>query len=99
MAYDLELAQRIRSTVAGRPGVTEKEMFGGIAFLRDGNMFVGVMKPGFGTIARGGMMVRVGPSAHATALGEPHATPFEMGGRTMMGYVIITPEGAESPRA
>jgi hypothetical protein len=99
MAYDLALAERIRKAVGGRPGVTEKEMFGGVCFLLDGLMFVGVMKPGFGTIEKGGMMVRVGAEADAAALDEPHAIPFEMRGRRMAGYVIVEPDGVTTPAA
>ena len=99
MAYDLALAERIRKAVGGHAGVVEKAMFGGVAFMLDGNMFVGVMKPGFGTIEKGGMMVRVGEEADAEALRAPHAIPFEMRGRRMKGYVIVEPDGVKTQAA
>jgi hypothetical protein len=98
-AYDVALAARIRAALAGRGSVTEKEMFGGIAFMVGGHMLVGVMKPGFGANPTGGMMVRVGPAAHATALREPHVTGPTMAGRPMAGYVIVAAEGVGTDRA
>jgi hypothetical protein len=88
-----ELAARIRTAVAGRPGVTERAMFGGIAFMLDGNMFIGTLTPGFARIPSGGLMVRVGPGAHDAALAEPHVLPMVMGARTMAGYAAVLPAG------
>ncbi|MCH7529041.1 MAG: TfoX/Sxy family protein, partial [Candidatus Marinimicrobia bacterium] len=64
MAYDEGLAQRIRETFEGQPGVVEKKMFGGIAFMVQGNMSVGVVGEE--------LMVRVGPEGHEEALSQPH---------------------------
>ena len=60
-------------------------MFGGIAFLVDGNMAVGVSKDD--------LMVRVGPDAHADALSRPGTRPFEMTGRPSPGWILVGPEG------
>ena len=89
MAYDEDLANRIREQLAGETGITEKAMFGGLAFLLNGNMSVGVS-------GQGGLMVRVGPEGNDEALAQPHARPFEMRGRTMDGWIRVAPEGAET---
>lgn len=85
MAYDEGLAQRIREIIEDRPGVTEKEMFGGIAFLLHGNMFVGIV--------REDLMARVGPDQHEAALARPHARLMDFAGRPMKGFVFVAPEG------
>jgi TfoX/Sxy family transcriptional regulator of competence genes len=83
MAYDEELAARIREATAGEP-VHEKKMFGGLAFLLGGNMAVAAS-------GQGGLMVRVEPSQTAALLEEPGAAPFEMGGRgAMAGWLRIS---------
>ena len=91
MAYDPKLAERIRAIAAGRKGVTEKEMFGGIAFLLDGKMFVG--------LAKNQLMVRVGPDRHDEALARPHVRPMDFTGRPMRGYVYVAPAGYANARA
>jgi TfoX/Sxy family transcriptional regulator of competence genes len=92
MAYDHELAARIRAAVAGRAAVTEREMFGGICFMVGGNMLAGVLGDG--------LLVRVGADGHAAAAAEPHAGPFEMArGRAMKGFVVIAAPGCATPRA
>lgn len=85
MAYDEKLADRIRQAVGPRPDVTERRMFGGIAFLLDGKMFCGV--------ATEDLMVRVGPAGHERALSRPHARPMDFTGRPMVGYVYVAPAG------
>jgi len=91
MAYDSKLAARIRAIIvkAGRKGVTEKEMFGGIAFLLDGKMFIG--------LANNQLMVRVGPDRHDEALARPHVRPMDFTGRPMRGFVFVDPPGYASP--
>jgi TfoX/Sxy family transcriptional regulator of competence genes len=85
MAYDEELAQRIRELVAGEP-VLEKKMFGGLAFLLGGHMSVSAS-------GRGGLLVRVPPEQTEALLEEPGAEPFEMGGRGQMdGWLRVRPE-------
>jgi TfoX/Sxy family transcriptional regulator of competence genes len=91
MAYDQGLAQRIREALEEERGVTEKEMFGGIAFLLNGNMFVGIVHED--------LMVRVGPEQHDAALGKPHARPMDFAGRPMKGYVYVAPEGVVADAA
>jgi TfoX/Sxy family transcriptional regulator of competence genes len=85
MAYDEVLADRIRSVMAERDDVTEQKMFGGIAFLIGGRMAVGVIKQD--------LMVRVGPDAHADAVGMPHVRPMDFTGRPMRGFVYVAPAG------
>ena len=73
MAYDEGLGERIRDAVAGRRGVTEKKMFGGVAFMLDGKMFIGVIKSD--------LMVRCGPDNQPAALKKPQLSPLFMSGR------------------
>ncbi len=88
MAYDEGVAQRIRETLEENPGVTEKKMFGGLAFLLGGNMALGIVKHD--------LMVRVGPTAYDEALRRPHARPMDFTGKPMKGFVYIAPPGYES---
>jgi TfoX/Sxy family transcriptional regulator of competence genes len=87
MAYDEGLAERIRGVIDGRSGVSEKKMFGGVAFLVHGNMFVGIVKDE--------LMVRVGPEAHPAALKRPHVRPMDFTGKPMAGYVFVSPAGLD----
>ena len=88
MAYDHDLASRIRDQLADQDAVTEKEMFGGIAFLLGGNMAVGV--------SRDELMVRVGKEHGDEALAEPHTRPFDMTGRPMRAWVLVDQAGFET---
>lgn len=82
MAYDVELAERIRALVAGEP-IREKKMFGGLAFLLNGNMSVAAS-------GQGGLMVRVDPAETDALLAEPGAAEFEMGERgPMKGWLRV----------
>jgi TfoX/Sxy family transcriptional regulator of competence genes len=85
VAYDGQLADRVRGVVGHDPAVDERKMFGGLAFLVDGNMFVGVTGDD--------LMVRVGPEAWADALAQPHAREMDFTGRSMRGFVYVAPEG------
>jgi len=85
MAYDEGLAERIRGALDGENGITEKKMFGGVAFLRRGKMFVGIVK--------NDLMVRVGPDAYADALKKPFARPMDFTGKPMAGYVFVASKG------
>jgi len=85
MAYNEELAARIRTSLEGRPGVLERKMFGGIAFMIHGNMCCGVLNDD--------LMVRVGPDSHEASLALPHARPMDFTGRPMKGMVFVGPEG------
>ncbi|HEX8741965.1 MAG TPA: TfoX/Sxy family protein [Thermoleophilaceae bacterium] len=91
MAYDEDLAHRIRELVGGEPGLTEQRMFGGLAFLIGGNMAVAAS-------GQGGLIVRVAPEETETLLAEPHAQPFEMRGRQMSGWLRVDAEGVRTKR-
>ena len=91
MAYDEDLANRIRELIAGESGVTEQRMFGGLAFLIGGNMSVAAS-------GQGGLMVRVAPEETDELLGEPHTGPFEMRGRQMRGWLRVDAEGVRTKR-
>lgn len=91
MAYDEHLAERVGRALARRPGLTEKKMFGGIAFMLNGNMCCGIVKDD--------LMVRVGPQAHDEALAQPHARPMDFAGRPMKGMVYVDPAGVRSDGA
>ena len=80
-----ELADRIRSIVGRRAGVSEKKMFGGICFLLNGNMVVGSMKDG-------SMLMRVGPDRHEEAKARPATAPMIQAGREMVGFVLAADE-------
>jgi len=89
MAYDEDVANLIRELMADEQGVTEKKMFGGLAFLIGGNMSVAAS-------GQGGLLVRVDPAQTEALLEEPHAAPFEMRGRAMDGWLRVDPEGART---
>ena len=91
MAYDEDLAGRIRELVGGESGVTEQRMFGGLAFLVGGNMSVGVS-------GQGGLMVRVDPDETDALVAKPHAQPFEMRGRAMRGWLRVDADGVRTRR-
>ena len=91
MAYDEDLANRIRELIAAEPGVTEMRMFGGLAFLVGGNMSVGVS-------GQGGLMVRFDPEEGDALAAKPHARPFEMRGRPMRGWLRVDAEGLRTKR-
>lgn len=85
MAYDEDLAARVRAVLPRSEAVTERRMFGGLAFMLGGHMFCGVVKDS--------LMVRLGPEAAGRALGEPHVRPMDFTGRPMKGMVFVAPEG------
>ena len=89
MAYNLALAERIRSQLAGIP-VVEKKMFGGVGFLLNGNMACGVNKDN--------MIVRVDPEKHASLLKQPHVKPFDMTGRPMKGWLLVEANGVKTEK-
>ncbi len=86
MAYDEELAERVRDVLAGEADITEKKMFGGLAMLRGGNMAVAIR-------GGGGLMVRVDPADEDKALSERGATLAVMQGRPMTGWVVVETAG------
>jgi TfoX/Sxy family transcriptional regulator of competence genes len=91
MAFDEDLANRLRELVLTEPGVTEQRMFGGLAFLIDGNMSVSAS-------GRGGLMLRVDPAETEALLRKQHARPFEMRGRVMQGWLRVDAEGVQTKR-
>jgi TfoX/Sxy family transcriptional regulator of competence genes len=91
MAYDEDLANRIRELIAGETGVTEKKMFGGLAFLIGGNMSVSVS-------GQGGLLLRIDPAETDALAAKPHAERFVMRGRAMDGWLRVDPEGLETKR-
>ena len=89
MAFDEALAERIRHLLARRKNVEEKRMFGGIGFLLNGNLLVGVRKDS--------LLVRLGPEQSDEALKEAHVSEFEIKGRgTMKGWVVVSLEGVQN---
>lgn len=91
MAYDAELADRVRELIATERGIGEKRMFGGLAFLIDGNMSVAVSR-------QGGLMVRVPPDDTELLLARPHVEPMVMAGREARGWVRVAPDGIATAR-
>jgi TfoX/Sxy family transcriptional regulator of competence genes len=91
MAYDEKLAARIRELVAGENGVTEKKMFGGLAFLVGGHMAVAAS-------GRGGMMVRVDPDESDAFVAKTKARVVEMRGREMPGWLRVETDDVKTKR-
>jgi TfoX/Sxy family transcriptional regulator of competence genes len=91
VAYDEELANRIRELISDERGLTEKRMFGGLAFLINGNMSVSAS-------GQGGLLLRVDPAETDALVTKPHARRFEMRGREMDGWLRVDPEGLRTKR-
>lgn len=91
MAYDEALVARIRDLLGPRRDISERKMFGGVAFLVDGKMFCG--------ITNADLMVRVGPEGYRAALARPHARPMDFTGRPLTGYVYVAKQGTATTRA
>ncbi len=89
MAYDDDLADRIRAAIQGQDGVTERRMFGGLAFLVHGKMAVSAS-------GRGGLLLRVDPAETDSLVREDGVTRFEMRGRAMDGWVHVDPSAIAS---
>jgi TfoX/Sxy family transcriptional regulator of competence genes len=89
MAYDLKLAERIRTQLEGLP-VVEKKMFGGVGFLIHGNMSCGVYKDD--------LVVRFDPEKQNALLKKPHAKPFDITGKPMKGWLLVEPAGVKTNR-
>jgi TfoX/Sxy family transcriptional regulator of competence genes len=85
MAYDEQLADRIRDILEGRSGVGERKMFGGLAFMLDGNMCCGVVGDD--------LMLRLGREGAVAALERPHVRPMDFTGRPITTMVYVGPEG------
>ena len=91
MAFDEQLAERVRSVIGDERGLTERRMFGGLAFLVNGNLAVSAS-------SRGGLLVRVAPDDTDQLLRRAHAHPFEMRGRAMNGWLHVDLEGVRTKR-
>lgn len=91
MAFDNKLAGRIRTQLAKRRGVTEKKMFGGLAFLLSGNMCCGVHGQE--------MIVRLDPAQTDQALSQRHTRLFDLSGRPMKGWILVQPKGLTTQAA
>lgn len=87
MSYSQILAGRIRDLVMRNRDITEKKMFGGVAFLLCGNLLVGVWKEA--------LVVRLGPEEGPAALKEPHVRPFDITKKPMKNWCLVEPEGIE----
>ncbi|HZA74025.1 MAG TPA: TfoX/Sxy family protein [Propionibacteriaceae bacterium] len=87
MPYDVELVERLREMLADQPGIVEKRMFGGVAFLEAGHMAVGAS-------SKGGLLLRVDPAETESLLADPRAEPFVMRGRPMSGWLHIDIDGS-----
>ncbi len=85
MAYDEDLAERLRAVLAGRDGLSEKRMFGGLGFMLEGHMAVAASHTG-------GLLLRCDPADTDQHLAQDGAEPFEMRGRAMQGWLHVTPE-------
>lgn len=88
MAFDEQLAARIRAALKGRRALVEKKMFGGLAYMTNGKMFAGVLK--------NDLVVRVGPEVNDAALKQPHTRPMDFTGKPMKGYIYVSPGGTKT---
>lgn len=91
VAYDEDLANRVREALGGTKGVRERKMFGGLAFMVHGNMACGIVGDE--------LMVRVGPEAYEQALSQPHAREMDFTGRSMKGMVYVAADGVKNGRS
>lgn len=91
MTYDENLAKRVRESIKGKRNVTEKKMFGGLAFLLKGKMFCGIVKDD--------LMIRTGPQMYEEALNKPHSRPMDFTGKPMKGFVYVEPQGCKSGKS
>ena len=91
MSYDEGLAERLREALQSRRGISEKKMFGGLAFMSRGYMFIGIT----GDV----LMARIGPEYYEQALSRPHVRVMDFTGKPMKGYVFVDPPGFESDSA
>src|SRR5262245_45759916 len=91
MAYDEALAGRIRAVLGKRRGISEKKMFGGLAFLLNGNMTCGVHKDA--------LLLRVDPAESQAALRHQHVRVFDLTGRPMKGWLLVDPDGLKTAPA
>jgi hypothetical protein len=91
MAFDEGLAERLREVLADQADLDEKKMFGGLAFMLNGNLAYGVIGDE--------MIVRVGPEGYDAAIAKPNTRVFDFSGKAMKGWIVVAPEGVESDEA
>jgi len=91
MPFDESFAARIRAALARKRNIEEKKMFGGVGFLLNGNMMIGVWK--------NSLIVRVGPDSYEDALLEPHVREFDITGKAMKGWIMVEREGVDEDKA
>jgi hypothetical protein len=91
VAYDEKLAGRVRELLGKRKGIAEKKMFGGLAFLLNGNMSVG--------LHGAELIVRIDPGKTDAALAKPHTRIFDITGRPMKGWILVKPAGTAGDAA
>lgn len=91
MAYSETLAKKIRESIKGKRNITEKKMFGGLAFLLKGKMFCGIVNDD--------LMVRTGPEMYEKALSKSHARPMDFTGKPMKGFVYVAPQGYKTAKS
>jgi TfoX/Sxy family transcriptional regulator of competence genes len=91
MAFDEPLAKRVRTCLGSRANISEKHMFGGLAFMLDGKLVCGILGED--------LMVRVGTEAHEACLALHHARPMAFTGKPMKGYVFVAPPGLRTAKA
>ena len=85
MAFDEVLAGRLRALLVSEPGISEKKMFGGVAYMVHGNMACGIVGQD--------LMLRLGPKRFSEALSRPYTRPMDFSGRPMAGMVYVAPQG------
>ena len=90
MAFSESLAARTRDALAGERGIGEKKMFGGLCFLLNGKLLVGVFKES--------LLVRLGPDGARSVLTRPHVREVDLSSRPMKGWVVVEPDGIDSDR-
>ncbi len=88
MAYNLELAERVRLLLAGQPDVTERKMFSGLTFMVAGHMCCGVLNDD--------LVIRVGPDRYQPVLAQPVARPMDFTGKPLKGMLYVGPEGCKT---
>jgi TfoX/Sxy family transcriptional regulator of competence genes len=91
VAYDEQLAARVRHAIGARPDVTERKMFGGLSFLRDGRMCCGIIGQD--------LIVRVLEAEMAAVMQQRHVRPMDFTGRPLRGFVYVAPTGCSTPAA
>lgn len=90
MAYSQALAERVRQALRTHRGIAEKKMFGGVGFLLNGNMLVGIWQQS--------LIVRLGPDKSASALNQDYVREFDVTGRPMKGWIMVEPDGLDSDK-